>query len=481
MEKSMDMKRTCFVFLCLFFLCFNTQFILSQNTEPPDSDDFSSKDAGNTIIRGLIAGGETLLSNGIVMSSNIIFYKLTGKFSWAIPSTHSIRSNLTEPWEWTPTDGFIVNQLGHPYQGSVYFSAGRANGFNFYESAFFSAFGSSTWEVFFESNHASVNDLFTTAAGSMSFGEVLYRLYIEADARGVPEPLAFLINPMAGFHRLITGWELPDYGINLNQFQPHFGIGYAQTRSSISGSDEDLFSFRGPFVDAGFAVVYGNPFEQESRIPFNHFEFSLSFGLDTGNYMDLKLISDGYLLSFSPVYSDTNKLSTGLSLHLDAVALGSVDWEASSTINQYSNALDWTIKYQHLFMGDADFQIKFHFGFSFLAVSEYYSPDAESDLNNYGPGLNSKLFVRFDHKKLGNITMSIFGYLMWPYPGTSALSESRVNWLFTDVTYNYNISNHLSVGINHSFAFERGLFSRSNFPDTLKTNNSAKLFLAWNL
>jgi hypothetical protein len=41
------------------------------------------------------------------------------------------------------------------------------------------------------------------------------------------------------------------------------------------------------------------------------------------------------------------------------------------------------------------------------------------------------------------------------------------------------MTKHLSVGITHSFALERGIFS--DFPNTWKYNNAVKLFLAWEL
>ena len=66
-------------------------------------------------------------------------------------------ANMQQGWVWD-LDDFAVNQIGHPYQGSNYFNAGRANGLSFYESAALTAFGSATWEFFGETNHASLND-----------------------------------------------------------------------------------------------------------------------------------------------------------------------------------------------------------------------------------------------------------------------------------------------------------------------------------
>ena len=52
---------------------------------------------------------------------------------------------MEQGWVWD-LDDFVVNQIGHPYQGNNYYNSGRANGLSFYESAAIAAFGSATWE-----------------------------------------------------------------------------------------------------------------------------------------------------------------------------------------------------------------------------------------------------------------------------------------------------------------------------------------------
>jgi hypothetical protein len=245
-----------------------------------------------------------------------------------------------------------------------------------------------------------------------------------------------------------------------------------------------LNSLRGQTFDTGIKIIYGDPFIPESRKPFDHFDFTFYFGIvDFSSYMNIRFISDGYLFSFLPVYTDTDMMSTGLSLHLDVVVLGRANWGASnSDINIYNNALDWTIKYQHLFSESAAFQVKFHAGGIFMGVSEYYSLEENRDINNFGGGLNSKLYIGFDHKKFGNLEISAFGYILWTYPGIIAITKGTVYWLFTDITYSHLITKHMSLGITYSFAMERGYFKPSDqFPDVRKWNNAAKLFVAWNL
>jgi hypothetical protein len=443
-----------------------------------------SRELGEIAVSGLIASGETLLGIGVLM----LFNRFVLRHEWAFPTSQSIHQNFTVPWYWEDTDGFIVNQIGHPYQGSISFTAGRVNGFNFYESMFFCAFGSFVWEAFGESQHASINDFITTATGSMPVGEMLYRLYLEACAAGIPAPLTFFISPMAAFHRLVTKWEPPDTGTNLYSFQAHFGAVYAQTDYTVLNGSQEEFSFRGPVVDVGFKAVYGDPFDQDSRVPFRHFEFTLSIGSDFMNYFDMNIISDGYLFSFSPLYTDTKNLSTGLSLHLDAVARGKLDIY-DSTVDMYSNALNWTVKYRYLFKNDSAVQVKSHAGFTFFGVSEYYSPEIrindfkppaiKNEIKNYGYGFNSKHFFILEISKKDMLELSCLFYTFWPYPGTSTLSGGNTLWLFGDITYSRFISKHISLGLTNSFVMERGKFT--GYPDTRKWNNTSKLFVAWNM
>jgi hypothetical protein len=90
--------------------------------------------------------------NGFYEMANLIRGQDTAKIT---PETWW--ANMKRGWEWD-LDDFAVNQIGHPYQGNNYFTTGRANGLNFWESAALTAFGSGTWEYFGETNQASVSE-----------------------------------------------------------------------------------------------------------------------------------------------------------------------------------------------------------------------------------------------------------------------------------------------------------------------------------
>ncbi len=120
-------------------------------------------------------------------------------------------ANMKHGFEWD-NNPFGVNQIGHPYQGSNYFTAGRANGLSFWESTAVAAFGSATWEFYFENNRASLNDLVNTTLGGIALGEVMHRtgwLVRNTLATGrrrlTQEIVAAAIDPMTGATRFASG------------------------------------------------------------------------------------------------------------------------------------------------------------------------------------------------------------------------------------------------------------------------------------
>ena len=69
----------------------------------------------------------------------------------------SIRRNLRSSWV-VDRDPFVVNQLGHPYQGSMYHGFARASGLGYWEAAGYTFLGSAMWEIAGETTTPSRND-----------------------------------------------------------------------------------------------------------------------------------------------------------------------------------------------------------------------------------------------------------------------------------------------------------------------------------
>lgn len=99
-------------------------------------------------------------------------YVLKGHYAYI--SWNSIKENFKHGFEWDE-DHLHTNMFDHPYNGSIFFNAGRSNGFNFWQSELFAIGGSAMWEMFMEKEYPSTNDIIATPIGGAALGEVLYR------------------------------------------------------------------------------------------------------------------------------------------------------------------------------------------------------------------------------------------------------------------------------------------------------------------
>jgi hypothetical protein len=121
----------------------------------------------------------------------------------------SIRHNLRGSWR-TDTDPFTTNQLGHPYQGSMYHGFARSAGLNYWESLGYTVAGSAFWEIAGETTPPSLNDQITTGFGGSFLGEALFRMSnLVLEKANMPafwrELSAAAISPPTGFNRLVFG------------------------------------------------------------------------------------------------------------------------------------------------------------------------------------------------------------------------------------------------------------------------------------
>jgi hypothetical protein len=122
----------------------------------------------------------------------------------------SIERNLTT-WPEFDKDPFSVNQLGHPYQGGIYYGLARSAGLGYWESLLYTLAGSYLWETAGETTRPSINDHVSTGIGGTFVGEALFRmssLLLEGggDTPGFWRELgAALISPPTALNRHLFG------------------------------------------------------------------------------------------------------------------------------------------------------------------------------------------------------------------------------------------------------------------------------------
>ena len=195
-------------------------------------------------------------------------------------SLASIRRNLHSSWT-VDHDPFRVNQLGHPYQGSVYYGLARSNGFNFWESFGFAFAGSAIWEIAGETTPPSKNDQITTSIGGTFLGESLFRMARLMLERGSVLPprwrelAAAAISPPLGFHRAIERERLAaDFISNSPAIYSRLQAGFSGTLKSHVGLS---LSVKENEAALDFSLDYGLPGKPgyQYRRPFDYFSFQL--------------------------------------------------------------------------------------------------------------------------------------------------------------------------------------------------------------
>lgn len=193
-------------------------------------------------------------------------------------SVGSIRRNLHSSWV-VDRDPFKINQLGHPYQGSVYFGLARSNGLTFWESMGYAFAGSAVWEIAGETTTPSRNDQITTSFGGSFLGEALYRManLVLDEGYGLSpqwrEVAAAAVSPPLGFNRHVAGGRrAAPWVSNSPAIWGRLQLGAGGITSSNVGPS---LAPRRNEVAADFALDYGLPGQPGYtwRRPYDYFLF----------------------------------------------------------------------------------------------------------------------------------------------------------------------------------------------------------------
>lgn len=135
------------------------------------------------------------------------FLNDTGAFS---VTGASIRRNLRSAWV-VDDDLYEINQVGHPYQGSLYHGFARSAGLGYWAASAYTFAGSVLWEIAGETSTPSINDQIASGIAGSFLGEALFRaanlLIDKADNRpGVGRMLlVFLVSPPTAANRTVFG------------------------------------------------------------------------------------------------------------------------------------------------------------------------------------------------------------------------------------------------------------------------------------
>lgn len=194
-------------------------------------------------------------------------------------------------WAWD-NDEFQTNQFGHPYHGSQFYSAFRANGDSFWQSVPASFAGSYIWESTAENQAPAPNDFINTGLGGVVLGEMTYRLsrrIVNNSATGFKRQLSeiagLIVNPMNGLTRLMDGrWGKISHNAaeqDTSKVSLEIDLGSRQFKATRTNTLRSSgFGWYGRVK-----LLYGSRYENYET-PFSNIYINAEFGKDDSSRMN---------------------------------------------------------------------------------------------------------------------------------------------------------------------------------------------------
>jgi hypothetical protein len=380
----------------------------------------------------------------------------------------NIHDNLQNGFEWDD-NRFYVNYVFHPYQGSLYFDFGRANGYGYWQSMLWTFAGSWMWEYLYETNNPSVNDWINSGLGGAAMGEPLFRMsgaVLDNTARGGArfwrELVGFVIAPARGFNRLFTG---ESWRVHANPRDRRPGYGLGQVRLGYRWLEEDTpdpdVSEENPFVRVD--ALYGDPFSRSGTGPFRHFYFGMMFNLDDPDFAIARIRIDG-LLGGTVHGGAGRRHFAGAFQHFYYAAHDAYEFGAQGFSASYLGR--YPAGKMNLFFG-----ARLHGVVLGATTTDYYSYTGRN--YDYGPGLGYELSLSLGGTRAGDyLTLDHRGYYIDAINGNDAdhfVSFTRASaWLPVGP---------VAAGVDYILYLAERRYA--DFPDVSARNGEVRAYLGW--
>ncbi|MDR1895857.1 MAG: DUF3943 domain-containing protein, partial [Prevotellaceae bacterium] len=262
---------------------------------------------------------------GLTLGSNITvwgFSRYITHADYAYIGINTVKENFKKGFVWD-NDMVGTNMFMHPYHGSLYFNAARANGFSFWESGGFAFGGSLMWEMLMENEYPSINDIVATPVGGLVLGEVFYRisdLILDDRRSGIGrlgrEAAGFLISPIRGITRIMNG----DAWRRRNTSGKQFGMPQVSVEFSVGiralELQDDIFD-KGVGMTTNINVEYGDRFDDETEKPYDYFTFNANMHVQQSQPFLGEINIKGRLYAAGLIDSQKDFLSLGVYQHFD--------------------------------------------------------------------------------------------------------------------------------------------------------------------
>lgn len=413
---------------------------------------------------GLMAVDLAILTFGVWMPSRL------GGTDWAYIGFNTIKENMKTGFVWDHDD-WAMNQWGHPFHGGQYFNAGRTNGYDFWGSVPITITGSMAWELFFEAEPPSINDLISTTAGGVYMGETQYRLsslLLDNTARGSERTFreigAFFLNPIRGFNRLVTG-KSGKVGLNPDDWRPSYLGGHLSAGTNRVADGTDLGNSTNAFLVKG-KFLYGDLFEDlADPDPFDYFSLRASLTVNGPFPLIHEASGTGLLYGRKFDHGDNDRSLWGVFQDYDyfdsriyqfggqSVGAGIFSrFNSNSPLHILTGA-----QLNAILLGGSNV------GFETAAGREY----------NYNTGAKFKIFCMLDHRKYGAFALRYWVY--WFHTLSGIKGNEYIHW--AQATLNPRIYKKWGLGLEFTYYLRNSYLH--DYPEEHLKNVELRTFVSY--
>ena len=356
-----------------------------------------------------------------------IFDRYIQKGDFAYINGQTIKENFKHGFIWD-NDRMGTNMFLHPYHGSLYYNAGRSNGYNYWQSGLYAFAGSFMWEMFMECEYPSTNDIIATPIGGMALGEVFYRasdLILNDRRTGAArlglEFASFIVSPMRGLTRIINGDAWKRRPMSGKQFGvPDVSVDISMGIRALELKD-DIFD-KGVGFASEINIEYGDRFDAENRKPYDYFSVKANLNVQASQPVLGQLNIIGRLMGKELIDNKKHYLSLGLYQHFDYYDSDTISDISSKTPYKFCTPASFGggLVYKNKRFKRWDIDAYGHLNGILLggALSDYYRVDERN--YNLASGYSTKVGFNFIYKKdkfSASTTYEVYHMFTWKgYP-----------------------------------------------------------------
>jgi len=459
---------------------FNVTALAAAADTSADADGAGSTTDNDGKKHYLIAAGGVLTFTYLLSSYN----RYVTKSGWA-EVTWDYASHFYEHDMEFDNDWYWTNFVLHPYQGSISYMMARGSNLNKFESFLYSVAGSTIWEYFCETNAPSTNDMIYTPIGGFIFGEMLYKLSLEAEE--VNKLFGFIINPTRLWTQPLVGHPLGETG-HIHALSLKLGAGTQKQYTTFSGngSPSGMSEFFPVFVYPEFNVVYNDPYGWDSNDPLEQFDLTGHGGFGAGSnkkngggekiFYDVKIQANGMLWSRELDHATNKDTTIGIIFDYDFI------WQSSMELS--SLAPGFAYKQRIRLADNAKIEWQFHQGWVTLGTSDYYYymhklVDYGDTWREFNYNTGSKTQFIWSHTASnGNVlstNLSLFA--LWDFPAQKQ-DYGYAGWEligFINADYEVAVSERVHLGLANELYLKKAFFDGT--ADLLQTVYTGSVFV----